>query len=100
MPAQCTFRMKVLLHTGLAILLTPLVFFGLSRIDPLARWVGSDAVWTALTPVFHLFGVVGSEGEENVLLGALLVMSFVVATIIVCLASVLIRRQREQQAEQ
>lgn len=91
--------MKVLLRTGLAVLLTPLVFFGLSRIDPLARWVGSDAVWTALTPVFHLFGVIGSEGEENVLLGALLVMSFVVATIIIWLASALIRRQREQQAE-
>ncbi|CAE6768204.1 hypothetical protein R69619_03716 [Paraburkholderia nemoris] len=91
--------MKVLLRTGLVVLLTPLVFIGLSRIDPLARWVGSNAVWTALTPVFHLFGVSGSEGEENVLLGALLVMSFVVATIIVWLASVLIRRQRGQQAE-
>jgi hypothetical protein len=29
--------MKVLPRTGLAVLLTPLVFFGLSRIDPLAR---------------------------------------------------------------
>ncbi|PQV52159.1 hypothetical protein [Paraburkholderia sp. BL21I4N1] len=91
--------MKVLLRTGLAVLLTPFVFFGLSRIDPLARWVGSDAVWTALTPVFHLFGVIGSEGEENVLLGALLFMSFFVATVIVWLSSTLIRRQREQQAQ-
>lgn len=91
--------MKVLLRIGLAVLLTPLVFFGLSRIDPLARWVGSDAVWAALTPVFHLFGVFGSEGEENILLGALLVMSFVVATIIVWLASMLVRHRGDQQAE-
>ena len=40
--------MKSVLRVGLAVLLTPLVFIGLSRIDPLARWVGSDAAWTAL----------------------------------------------------
>lgn len=59
----------------------------------------SDVVWAALTLVFDLFGVIGSEGEESALLGASLVMSFVAATIIVRLASVLIRHRREQQAE-
>ncbi|WP_454875359.1 hypothetical protein [Paraburkholderia xenovorans] len=90
--------MKGILRVGLTVLLTPLVFIGLSRIDPLARWVGSDAAWTALTPLFHLFGVVGTEGEENVLLAVLLAVSFVVAAIIVWIASMLIRRLRAQQA--
>ncbi|RDK00449.1 hypothetical protein [Paraburkholderia lacunae] len=90
--------MKGILRVGLTVLLTPLVFMGLSRIDPLARWVGSDAAWSALTPLFHLFGVVGTEGEENVLLAVLLAASFVVAAIIVWIASALLRRHKAQKA--
>jgi hypothetical protein len=59
----------------------------------------SDAAWTALTPVFRLSASSVLRAKKNVLLGALLVMSFVVATIIVRLASVLIRHRREQRAE-
>lgn len=90
--------MKGLLRVGLAALLTPLVFIGLSRIDPLARWVGSDAVWTALTPLFRLFGAVGMEGEESVVLCVLLAISFVTAALLVCIASMLIQRQRQGHA--
>ncbi|MGQ7937002.1 hypothetical protein [Paraburkholderia sp. D1E] len=90
--------MKGILRVGLAVLLTPLVFIGLSRIDPLARWVGSDTAWTALTPLFRLFGAVGIEGEENVLLAVLFIASFVVAAIIVWIASVVLRRHRARQA--
>jgi len=90
--------MKGLLRVGLAALLTPLVFIGLSRIDPLARWVGSDAVWTALTPLFRLFGAVGMEGEESVVLCVLLAVSFITAALIVCIASALIQRRRRDQA--
>ncbi|REG45536.1 hypothetical protein B0G80_9144 [Paraburkholderia sp. BL6669N2] len=86
--------MKGLLRVGLAVLLTPLVFIGLSRIDPLARWVGSDAVWTALTPLFRIFGAVGTEGEESVMLSVLLAVSFITAALLVWIASVLIQRQR------
>jgi len=90
--------MKGLLRVGLAALLTPLVFIGLSRIDPLARWVSSDAVWTALMPLFRIFGAVGMEGEESVVLCVLLAVSFITAALLVCIASVLIHRQRQRQA--
>ncbi|TGP40292.1 hypothetical protein EN871_29145 [bacterium M00.F.Ca.ET.228.01.1.1] len=90
--------MKGLLRVGLAVLLTPLVFIGLSRIDPLARWVGSDAVWTALTPLFRMFGAVGTEGEESVVLCVLLAVSFITSALLVWIASVLIQRQRQRQA--
>lgn len=89
--------MKAALRLGLAILLTPLVFIGLSRIDSLARWAGSNAAWTTLTPLFHLFGVVGVEGEENVLLVMLLAISFVLAAAAVWTATVLLRRRKAQQ---
>jgi hypothetical protein len=86
--------MKQLLRFVIALLLTGPVFLGLSRIDPLARWVGSDMVWSALAPLFHLFGATGTEGEENVLLGVLLVASFVIAAAIVWGASHLFGRSR------
>ncbi|MFL9979726.1 hypothetical protein [Paraburkholderia graminis] len=90
--------MKVIVRVGLAALLTPFVFIGLSRMDPLARWVGSDAVWTALTPLFRLFGVVGTEGEENVVLAALLAASFLIAAIVVWIGSILLRHRRARRA--
>lgn len=90
--------MKGLLRVGLAALLTPLVFIGLSQIDPLARWVGSDAVWTALTPLFRLFGAVGMEGEESVVLCVLLAISFITAALLVCIASMFIQRRRQGHA--
>ncbi|MGC2041898.1 hypothetical protein [Paraburkholderia caledonica] len=90
--------MKGLLRVGLAVLFTPLIFLGLSRIDPLARWVGSDAVWTALTPLFRLFGAVGTESEENVVLSVLLAVSFITAALLAWIASAFIRRLRQREA--
>ncbi|CAH2808751.1 MAG: hypothetical protein PPHEINF_6198 [uncultured Paraburkholderia sp.] len=89
---------ETLFRVGLAVLLTPLVFIGLSRIDPLARWVGSDAVWTALTPLFRIFGAVGTEGEEGVVLSVLFAVSFITAALLVWIASVFIQRQRQRDA--
>src|SRR6185437_5976741 len=40
--------MKLILRFVIALVLTGPVFIGLSRIDPLARWVGSEAAWSAL----------------------------------------------------
>jgi hypothetical protein len=74
--------MKLVLRFVTALVLTGPVFVGLSRIDPLARWVGSERAWSALTALFHLLGAAGTEGEENVLLGVLLLVSFVIAAVI------------------
>ncbi|ABN85289.1 hypothetical protein [Burkholderia pseudomallei] len=79
--------MKTFVRLVITAVLTPFVFFGLSRIDPLARWVGSDEVWNLLGPLFRLFGVTGIEGEENVLLAVLLVASLLIAALVVLLAS-------------
>lgn len=86
--------MKTFVCLAIAAVLTPFIFFGLSRIDPLARWVGSDEAWNLLGPLFRVFGVTGIEGEENVLLAVLLVASFLVAARVVLLAS----RLRHSQA--
>lgn len=90
--------MKQLLRFVIALVLTGPVFFGLSRIDSLARWVGSEAAWSALAPLFRLFGAAGTEGEEPVLLGVLLVVSFVVAAAIVWGSGALMARKRAHRA--
>lgn len=90
--------MRLILRLMIALVLTGPVFFGLSRIDPLARWVGSEAVWSALAPLFRLFGAAGTESEENVLLGLLLVASFIVAAVIVWIAASLLTRARARNA--
>ena len=90
--------MKLILRFVIALVLTGPVFIGLSRIDPLARWVGSEAAWSALAPLFRLFGAVGTEGEETVLLGVLLVLSFIVAAVLVWIASALLARVRSNRA--
>lgn len=90
--------MKLILRFVVALVLTVPVFFGLSRIDPLARWAGSEAAWFALAPLFRLFGVAGTEGEETVLLGVLLVVSFIVAAVIVWRAGTALARARSHRA--
>lgn len=90
--------MKRIFRFMLPLVLTAPVFFGLSRIDPIARWVGSDAAWSALAPLFRLFGAGGTEGEENVLLGVLLAVSFIVAAMLVWIAGALLARTRAHRA--
>ena len=90
--------MKQLLRFVIALVLTSPVFLGLSRIDSLARWTGSEAAWSALAPLFRLFGAAGTEGEETVLLGVLLVVSFVIAAAIVWGAGARMTRMRADRA--
>lgn len=74
---------RYLLRILLAIVLTVPVCLVLSRIDSLARWVGSEPVWHALRPVFDLFGSYGVEGDANVIVTLLLVVSFLIAGLFV-----------------
>lgn len=82
--------MKLILRFMVTVALTGPVFFGLSRIDPLARWVGSDSAWSALGPLFRLFSTVGVEGEETVLFSMLLMLSFVIAAVLVWTAGAIL----------
>lgn len=85
---------RYLLRGLLAALLTIPVCVLLSRIDPLARWVGSESVWHALRPVFDLFGSYGVEGDANVVVTLLLATSFLIAWLIVWVAAKFLIRVR------
>ncbi|NIE84747.1 MULTISPECIES: hypothetical protein [unclassified Burkholderia] len=87
--------MKTIPRIVMATVLAIPVFFGLSLIDPLARWVGSAQAWDLLAPLFQLLGANGIETEEDVLMGVLFVASFVIALLIIWMASRLLRRTRK-----
>ncbi|MCX4156162.1 MULTISPECIES: hypothetical protein [Paraburkholderia] len=94
--------MKRALQKLAAAVLTLPVFIGLTRIDALVAWIQGDTAWKALTPLFRLFGVIGSEGEEDVIIGVLLVISFLIAlcVVLIIMASVKRWKARELQPPQ
>ncbi|MDN7739571.1 hypothetical protein [Burkholderia gladioli] len=61
---------------------------------PLVIFAGAQA-WDLLAPLFQLFGANGLEREEDVLMGALFVASFVIALLIIWMASKVLRRTRK-----
>ncbi|MBB5398885.1 hypothetical protein HDG41_000921 [Paraburkholderia sp. JPY162] len=68
--------MKNVLRIFVALVLTVPVCLALSSIAPLARWVGSESTSERLRPLFKLVGAVGMEGEQDVVVTLLLVVSF------------------------
>ncbi|KKB60869.1 hypothetical protein WM40_26655 [Robbsia andropogonis] len=75
--------MKVLSRIFLVLVLAALIFLGLGHSDTVSRWILSDRAWSFLMPFFRLFGIYGSEGEENVIFSLLAVISLFIAVIVV-----------------
>jgi hypothetical protein len=75
-----------MLQFMLAIGLTAPMFLILTSIDPLLDWIYGDTGWDILTPLFHAYGAVGVEGEDEVIAGLLLVGSFALAICLVWFA--------------
>jgi hypothetical protein len=71
--------MRRLLSGLVAVALTIPVFLGLTKIDVIPGWLYSERGYAALSPLFRMFGVVGVEGHEDVVVGLMLVASFVIA---------------------
>ncbi|WP_421380311.1 hypothetical protein ACOCG7_23750 [Paraburkholderia sp. DD10] len=91
--------MKRLPQLTIAALLTVPMYVGLTRIDALVAWIQTDMAWKALLPIFRLFGVIGAEGEENVIVALLLLFSFVLAFCIVCIAAHMLKRRKPRKLE-
>lgn len=86
--------MRRLLNGLMAIVLTIPVFLLLTKIDAIPGWLYSEHGYAVLTPLFRMFGAVGVEGHEDVVVGVLLVASFVIALAIACASPVLWRIAR------
>lgn len=75
--------MKTIRRLSVAVLLTLPVFIGISRIDAIPRFFFSSTGYALLQPLFTLFGAVGVEGDEGVVAGVMLTLSFILACLIV-----------------
>ncbi|WP_186266798.1 hypothetical protein [Burkholderia gladioli] len=71
--------MKKLLRLVVAIMLVIPVFFFVTRIDAVPLWLYSERGFDMLAPLFRIFDVVGSEGQDSVVTGVLLALSFVIS---------------------
>lgn len=67
---------------GISEVLTIPVFLVLTRIAAIPGWLYSERGYAMLSPMFRMFGAVGVEGHEDVVVGILLVASFVIAAAI------------------
>jgi hypothetical protein len=74
---------RLVLQFVLAVAITGPVFVALTSIDPLLAWIYGDTGWTLLTPLFQRYGVVGIEGEDEVIAGLLILCSFGLAICLV-----------------
>lgn len=86
--------MKRLLSGLVAVALTIPVFLGLTKIDAIPGWLYSERGYVVLSPLFRMFGAVGVEGHEDVVVGVLLVASFAIALAIAYGGPVLWRATR------
>jgi len=90
--------MKTIRLLSLAALLTAPVFMGIARIDAIPGFLFSSTGYALLHPLFVLFGAVGVEGDEGVVAGVMLVLSFIVAALIVWGAGALLARARSHRS--
>lgn len=83
---------RIVLALMLALALTLPVFLLITRIEAIPAWLYSDRGYAALDPLFGLFGVVGIEGHEAVVVGVLFALSFAISGALVAAGAVLLRR--------
>ncbi|WP_321951187.1 hypothetical protein [Paraburkholderia bannensis] len=79
-----------------ALALTLPVFLLITKINAIPAWLYSAKGYAALDPLFNLFGAVGVEGHEDVILGVLLLASFAIAIVIVAGADTFLRRRAQR----
>jgi membrane protein DedA with SNARE-associated domain len=90
--------MKKIRLLALAALLTVPVFAGIARIDAIPRFLFSSTGYALLHPLFVLFGAVGVEGDEGVVAGVMLALSFIVAAVVLWCAGAVLDRVRAHRA--
>ena len=62
-------------------------------------WMAHGRGWDAFDPLLNFFGVVGVEGEGNVVVNALLVVSFVLSFALIWFVSGAVTRARQHKAK-
>ncbi|NML32011.1 hypothetical protein [Paraburkholderia antibiotica] len=81
---------------ALALVMTLPVGFGIARLGAY-EWLDSDAGFRLLRPLFDAFDAHGCEGYSDVIVGTLLVVSFVLSLVFVVAGWAIVRRSRRKR---
>ncbi|QBR00318.1 hypothetical protein [Paraburkholderia pallida] len=90
-------RVRVVLELLLVLVLALPVFVVVTRIDAIPAWLYSDRGYATLEPLFNLFGAVGIEGHEDVIVSVLLALSLVISGAMVAVSAALLQHRRRSQ---
>lgn len=83
--------MKALLRLLAAIALTIPVYLGLAN-SPVDDWFQSGVGWGAFEPLFSVLDMLGIHGQGDILISAMLGVSFVIALALVWLGARMFER--------
>nr|WKF57037.1 hypothetical protein HUO10_001515 [Paraburkholderia busanensis] len=83
-----------LLRLTSALVLTLPVYIALAHISPLENWFISGAGWAAFEPLFRLCNAIGITGDGQILIAAMLLVSFAIALLIASIGTSLVRKVR------
>jgi hypothetical protein len=81
-----------------ALVLSFPIAIAIGRSPWFGRWMANGHGWDAFDPLLNLFGVVGVESEGDVVVNALLVVSFILSFALAWLAFGAITRSRRRHA--
>lgn len=88
-----------LLRLTAALILTLPVYISIAHIDPLDNWFMSGAGWIAFEPLFRVCNAIGITGDSQILITAMLLISFAIAFGIASIGTLLIRKLRPSIAK-
>ncbi|PMS15567.1 hypothetical protein C0Z18_26425 [Trinickia dabaoshanensis] len=75
------------------------IAIGIGRSPWFGNWMARGHGWDTFDPLLKFFGVIGVEGEGDVVLNTLLVASFVLSFVVAWFISGAIVRTRQRQAK-
>lgn len=82
-----------------ALVLALPIAIAIGRSPWFGQWMANGHGWDAFDPVLNFFGVVGVEGEGDVVVNTLLVVSFVLSFALTWFAFGAVARARQRRAK-
>ncbi|CAN7404037.1 hypothetical protein LJR230_002436 [Trinickia sp. LjRoot230] len=90
--------MRKLIVFGAALVLTFLLYLGITATPWLAAWFEHGSGWDVFSPIFRTLGSVGGEQDESVLFAMLLLASFLISLAASAFAAWVIERRRRNRS--
>ena len=77
---------SILARLAAALVLTLPIYIGLANVPMLERWFLDGDGWQAIEPILHGMGWLGIRGDGRILIGGMLLLSFLIALFAIAIA--------------